>query len=149
MIDRKLKTIFVVSRIFSGKADSVTLLVFECTINLQNLIKIVRAIFEKFEILNFILMWTTLNFRVRGKTKKAARYIYMRILYIEFERVQSIGLGCTFGDGHTDRQTHTQTFFLKHIFRLWEWCRTKNHKKIEVEFSDDCNTSFTPDVARK
>ena len=43
--DRKLKTIFLVSRIFSGKADSVILLSFECTISPQNLIKIVVAIF--------------------------------------------------------------------------------------------------------
>ena len=90
----------------------------------------------------------------------------MRTLYIEFERDRSIGLGSTFGDGHTDRQidgrtdqtdrhthththTHTQNFFLKHIFRLWEWCRMKNHQKIEVENFEDCNTSFTPNVARK
>ena len=48
----------------------------------------------------------------------------MRTLYIKFERDRSIGLGSTFGDGHTDRQTythtHTETFFLKHIFGLWE-----------------------------
>ena len=35
------------SGIFSEKADSVILLSFECTINPQNLNKIVRAIFEK------------------------------------------------------------------------------------------------------
>ena len=52
-------------------------------------------------------------------------------------------------DRQTDTHTHTQTFFLKHIFRLWEWCRTKNHKKIEVEFFDDCNTCFTPKAAQK
>ena len=34
--DRKLKTIFLVSRIFPEKADSVILLGFECTINTQN-----------------------------------------------------------------------------------------------------------------
>ena len=148
---------------FRKKTDSVILLGFECSINLQNLIKVVRAIFEKFEILNFSLMWTTLNFRVRGKTKKKkAGDIYMRTLYIEFERDRSIGLSSTFGDGHTDRQTHTHIhthtniyththtdIFLKHIFRLWESCRMKNHKKIEVENFDDCNTSFTPNVARK
>ena len=153
---RKLKTIFLVSGIFPGKADSVILLGIECAINPQNLIKIVRAIFEKFEILIFFLMWTTLNFRGWGKTKKTARDIYMRTLYIEFERDRSIGLGSTFGDGHTDRQTgrqtdtHTHThIFSKTIFRLWEWCRMKNYKKIEVENFDDCNTSFTPNVARK
>ena len=167
---------YLVSGIFSGKADSVILLGFECTISPQNWIKIVWAIFEKFEILFFFLMWTTLNFRSRGKTKKkTARDIYMRTLYIEFERDRSIGLGSTFGDGHTDKQTnrhgqtdrqarthrqtgthaqtrthrharthaqtrthahahahthtHTHTLFLKHIFRLWEWCRIKNHRK--------------------
>ena len=91
---------------------------FECTINPQNLIKIVRAIFEKFEILIFFLMWTTLNFKVRSKTKKRARDIYKRILYIEFERDRSIGLGSTFGDGHPDRQTgrQTDTHTPTHIF---------------------------------
>ena len=54
--DRKLKTIFLVSWIFSGKADSVILLGFECTTNTQNLNKIVGAIFEDIEILNFFLM---------------------------------------------------------------------------------------------
>ena len=61
---------------------------------------------------------------VGGKLKKTDRDIYKRTLDIEFERDRSIGLGCTFGDGQTDRQTdrhtHTQTFFLNHIFRLWE-----------------------------
>ena len=45
--EKKIKTIFLVSWIFSGKADSAILLGFECTINPQNLIKIVRVIFEK------------------------------------------------------------------------------------------------------
>ena len=47
---QKIKDYFstVVSRTFPGKADSVILLGFECTINTQNLNKIVRAIFEKF-----------------------------------------------------------------------------------------------------
>ena len=40
----------------SGKAYSVILLGFECTINPQNLIKIVGAIFEKIKILNIFLM---------------------------------------------------------------------------------------------
>ena len=45
--ERKLKTIFLVSGIFPGKADSAILLIFESAINLQNLMKIVGAIFEK------------------------------------------------------------------------------------------------------
>ena len=53
MTDRKLKTIFLVSGLFPGKADSVILLGYECTTNTQNLIKIVGASFEKFIIFNF------------------------------------------------------------------------------------------------
>ena len=52
----------------------------------------------------------------RGKTKKTTRDIYMRILYIEFERDQPIGLGSKFGDGHTDRQTHTHIHFFWNTF---------------------------------
>ena len=49
----KLKTIFLVSGIFPEKADSVVLLGFKCTINPQNSIKIVGAIFKKIKIFNF------------------------------------------------------------------------------------------------
>ena len=44
---------FSVSGIFSGKAKSVTLLGFECTVNPQNFINFVGAIFEKKR--NFII----------------------------------------------------------------------------------------------
>ena len=73
---KKLKIYFPVSGIFPGKFASITLLGFECTINPQNLIKIVLAIFENLKIFNFFLMWTTLNFMGRGKTKnKSSRYL--------------------------------------------------------------------------
>ena len=49
----KNKTIFVVSEIFQAKVDSLILLGFECTLNPQNSIKIVGAIFEKIKILIF------------------------------------------------------------------------------------------------
>ena len=52
-LDRKLKNIFLVTRIFPGKADSAILLRFECAINPQNLMKIVGAIFQKMKILVF------------------------------------------------------------------------------------------------
>ena len=66
---KKIKNIFLaVSGIFSGKADSVTLLGFECTINPQNLIKIVGAIFEKMKI--FFLCELPLVLRVDRKRKK-------------------------------------------------------------------------------
>ena len=54
--DRKLKNIFLVRRIFPGKADSAIFLGFECTINPQNFMKFVGAIFEEMKILNFFLM---------------------------------------------------------------------------------------------
>ena len=43
--EQKIKNYFSSFREFPGKADSVVLLGFECTINKQNLIKIVEAIF--------------------------------------------------------------------------------------------------------
>ena len=99
MTHRKLKTIFLVSGIFSEKANSVILLGFECTINPQNLIKTVRAIFEKFEILNFFLCELPLILGVGGKQKKQARDICKGTLDIEFERDWLVGLGATLGDG--------------------------------------------------
>ena len=66
---RKLK-IFPGTRIFfPGKANSAILLGFECTINLQNLMKIVELFLRKWNFYVF-LMWTTLNFEGRLKTKK-------------------------------------------------------------------------------
>ena len=50
------KEYFSSFRDFPGKFASVTLLGFECTINPENLIKIVGVIFEKKEILNFFHM---------------------------------------------------------------------------------------------
>ena len=84
---------------FPGKADSTTLLGLDCTINPQNLIKIVGAVFEKIKILNVFLMWTTLNFKVSLRSNILARGIYKRTLYIEFEQNWSFGLGPTLGDG--------------------------------------------------
>ena len=53
VIQKSKKIFFSVSGMFSGKAESVTLLSFECraTVNLQNLINLVGAIIEKIEIL--------------------------------------------------------------------------------------------------
>ena len=78
-------------------------------------------------------MWTTLNFRVRGKTIKTARDICERTLDLDFERDRSIGLRF-YVRQRTDRHIHTQIFFLKHFLRMWEWHGTENHQKIEVEF---------------
>ena len=43
-------------------------------------------------------MWTTLNFKVRSKTKIMARNIYNRIIYNEFERDWLVDLGPALGD---------------------------------------------------
>ena len=67
--EKKLKYIFPVSRIFSGKADNITLLGFKCTINQQNLIEIVGAIFEKIWFFNFFLCELLFILRVGRKQK--------------------------------------------------------------------------------
>ena len=85
---------------------------FECTINPQNLIKIVGAIFEEIKILYFSSCELPLILGVGEKLKKPAGDIYKRTLDIEFERDRSIGLGSAIGDGQTDTHTHTHT----HIF---------------------------------
>ena len=108
MTDRKLKTIFLFLGIFPGKADSVILLGFECTINPQNLIKIVEAIFEKIKMFNFFSCELPLILGVLGKLKKTARDMYKRNLDIEFERDQLIGFCATLGDCHIDSLTHPQ-----------------------------------------
>ena len=72
---------------------------FEFTINPQNLIKIVRAIFEKFEILNFFLCELPLIFGVTRKRKEKAEDICKGTPDIEFEQDGSVGLGAILADG--------------------------------------------------
>ena len=81
MTDNKLKTIFLVSRKFSGKADSVIFLGFEFTIDPQNLNKIVRAIFEKIELNFFFLCEVPLILRGALKRKNRQK-IFARGLQI-------------------------------------------------------------------
>ena len=71
--DRKFKNIFLVRRIFLGKADSAIVLGFEYTINSQNLMKIVKAIFEKMKF--FFLCELPLIFRVDRKRKNKLQII--------------------------------------------------------------------------
>ena len=76
-MDRKLRTIFLVSGIFTGKIDSVMLLGFECTINVKHFIKIFSAIFEEIEIFIFFLRELPLILTVRLKWKKRElRYLH-------------------------------------------------------------------------
>ena len=64
-----------------------------------NLIKNVGATCEKIKIFIFFLMWTTLNFRGRGKLKKKKAWnIYKGTLDIEFEQDWSVGLGAMLDD---------------------------------------------------
>ena len=60
----------LISGIFQEKADSVILLGFECAINLQNLIKIVGAIFDKIKIFYFFSRELPLILGVGRKLKK-------------------------------------------------------------------------------
>ena len=99
----------------------------------------------------FFLCELPLILGVEGKLKKTARDIYMRTIYIEFERDRSIGIGSTFGDGHTDRQTnrqtdrhthththtHTYIFSKTHFLDCGSDVESKIIKKIEVEFFYD------------
>ena len=62
---------------------------FECrpTINPQNFMKIVEAVFQKTKILNFFLMLTTLHFE--GRSKKKRQEIFAKGLQIS--NVNEIG----------------------------------------------------------
>ena len=114
MRDRKLKTIFLVSSIFSGKADRVTLLGFECTKNPENL-KSLEPFLRK-SIFFFSCELLLILGVVEKLNKKTGRDIYKRTPDIEFERDRSIGLGSMIGDGQADRQTDRQTHTHTHIF---------------------------------
>ena len=61
--------------------------------------KIVGAIFEKMKILNFFLMWTTLNFLGSSKTKNEAGDICKGTPDIKFEQDWSVGLRAILADG--------------------------------------------------
>ena len=71
----------------------------ECTINTQNLNKIVRAIFEKIEILFFFLCGLPLILGVARKRKEQADDIYKGTPDIEFEEDSSVGLCDILADG--------------------------------------------------
>ena len=81
---QKIKNYFSSFKDFSGKADGVILLGFECSINTQNFNKILVAIFEKIKF--FFLMCTTLNFGGSSKTAEQAEDIRKGTLDIDFER---------------------------------------------------------------
>ena len=102
-VDRKLKNIFLVRRIFPGKADCAIILGLECTINPQNLMKIVGAIFEKMKILQFSLCELPLILGGRSKTKKWAKYICRGTLDIECKWEWAVVLGATLGDGQKNK----------------------------------------------
>ena len=71
-----LKNIILLTRIFQGKANSVILLRFECTITPQKLMKIVGAIFGKMKFFVFFLRELPLILRV---DRKRARDIFARV----------------------------------------------------------------------
>ena len=96
---QKIKTLFLVSGIFLGKADSVILLGIKCTINAQNINKIVGDIFEKIEILNLFLMWTTLNFGVNSKTERTGRRYLQGDSWYRIWTSLVVGLGAILADG--------------------------------------------------
>ena len=67
--------------------------------NPQNFMKIFEVVFQKTKFFNFFLMWTTLNFEGRSKTKKKEGDNCKWPPDIEFEQDWSVGLGAMLGDG--------------------------------------------------
>ena len=72
---QKTKNYFSNFRDFPGKANSVVLLGFECTINPPNVIKIVWTIFEKIKILIFLSCELPLILGVGEKLKPGSGYL--------------------------------------------------------------------------
>ena len=77
----KKKYIFLVSGTFLREINSVMLLGFKCTINPQTFIKIVGAIFQKIETLNFSLCELSLILRVDRK-REHGQEIFARGLQV-------------------------------------------------------------------
>ena len=75
------------------------------------------------------------------KLKKTARDIYMRTLYVEFERDRSIGLGSTFGDGHTRTRTHARTHARPHA-RTHTRTHARTHAHTERERERERDTDI-------
>ena len=155
---RRKKNIFSVSRIFPGKVYSIIQLGFECTINPQNLFKIVGVIFQKIEILIFLLCELPLILVVGENWKYGSRYLREDPRYrfwtrsIDWCRLYVRRLSDRQTDRQTGRHTHTHTYrhFSSNTFlECGSDVESKTIKKIEVEFFDDCNTSFIPNVARR
>ena len=65
-------------------------------------------------------MWTTLNFRSKGKNQKnGSRHLQEDPRYRIW--TTSVDWFRLHNRRQRDRQTYTHTFVVKHIFRLWEW----------------------------
>ena len=72
--------------------------------------KIVGAIFWENENFKFFLLWTTLNFEDRSKTKKRAIDICKGTLDIECERDLLVGLRATLGGGQKIKKNYFSSF---------------------------------------
>ena len=110
--DRKLKNIILLTKIFSGNADSAILLRFECAINPQNFIKIGGAIFEKIKIFNILSCELSLILGIGGKLKKGSRYLQEVPRYRIWTR--SVDWFRLYDRRRSDRQTDTHTH--RHFF---------------------------------
>ena len=107
---QKIKNYFSSFRVFPGKADSFILLGFECTINPQNSIKIVGAVFEKIKNFYFFCHVKYPQFRGRAKTKTTgSRYLQENPRYRILTR--SVDWFRLYDRRRTDRQTDIHTFF--------------------------------------
>ena len=84
-VTQRIKKNILVSGIFSGKNRQCLVVGFRMYFKLTNFVhNRCSHCYENFNL--FFLMRTTLNFRVRAKTKKRVRYICERTLDVDFER---------------------------------------------------------------
>ena len=110
---KNLKNIFPVSGNFPKKIASTTLLGFERTINPQNLIKIVVAIFEKIFFFIFFLCELPLILGLGGRRKKNSwRYLREDPRYRFWTR--SVNWFRLYVRRRSDRHTHARTHARTH-----------------------------------
>ena len=90
------------------------------TINTENLNKIVRAIFEKLEILNFFLCELSLILGVTRKRKEQAEDICKGRPDIEFEQDWSVGLGAILAD---EQKIKNYFYSFRDFSEISRYCR--------------------------
>ena len=97
--EKKLKIYFSSFMEFSGKSRKCHIVVLRMYYKPTKFNQNRWSHFWENHFFYIFLMWTTLNFRVGGKTKKNVRDICERTLDIDFERDWWVSLGPALGNG--------------------------------------------------